>query len=107
MANNNYPITITNQYQAVPAQVPTPPAILDLDDTISFDVRPTHGCTVFFHPDHVFGRRLKFPNAGTYGPYAPSANSPLPIYVSICATAPGSTCVPPNPHVKAYSIKVG
>jgi hypothetical protein len=104
MANNDKQITInydstTKKYSYVPPQTD-----IDLDDSITFIVN--HDCCICFNPVHVFGRKLRL-RLGTHGPYAPSANTPTPIFITFCITDINSTCVPSRPSLETYSIKVG
>jgi hypothetical protein len=103
----DHTITITydsssKQYSYSPPQTDILPA-----DTITFNVQAANGCWVYFNPIDVFGNALKFPSATSYGPYAPSISHPLPINITLCVIKVGSTCTPPPPDTKSYSIKVG
>lgn len=101
MANTDTLITITQDAAGKFSAVPPPPAInIDLDDTISFDVKAA--CTVCFLPTAHFGKRINL-TAASHGPYSPSQKGT----VKFSILPYGSQCPAGGQGIETYSIKIG
>jgi hypothetical protein len=102
--DHDYAITITyanGQFSASPLGVPPQGIILDIDDSIIFDVQ-SRDCRVCFSPKDVFGSHLRL-HRGARNSVTPSRTN-VTVYFDIVDY---DVRCPNDDHIRSYSIKVG